>query len=254
MSGKHSGPVRHALALDDLAKPGAGAWKGRVKWNKCEVASFQGQSALRVFYKKGSGTSADPHHDQSGMSIKCECIKGAKSAVVCFDVFFDPANWHWSRGGKLGGIFVGDGAASGGRHTPTAASHRIMWQADGGAISYIYLPSGLAQPNPQLAASDYGTGLHHATFARALKPGQWNRVEIGVKLNSFGADGKPAGDGRAMLCINGVSAVTDRINWSPRPDLLLSAFEYTTFFGGPDPAVVDSVSYVRNFQVREWRD
>lgn len=255
--GKHTGALKHTLALADLTKPGTGCWAGRVKWNKSSLSTFQGQPALRVFYKAGSGTSADPHHDASGMSVHCchSCIKGAKAAVVCFEVFFDPASWHWSRGGKLGGLFVGEGAASGGRHTATGSSHRIMWQADGGAISYIYPPAGLAQPNPVLAkGADYGVGLHHATFAKALKPGQWNHVELGIKLNSFGPDGKPAGDGKAMLCVNGVSAVTDRINWSANPGMVLDKFEYTTFFGGPDPAVVDSVSYVRNFAVREWRE
>lgn len=128
-----------------------------------------------------------------------------------------------------------------------------MWQADGGAIGYFYLPKGLAQPNPALAgAREFGLGLHHATFARALKVGQWNRIQLGVRLNTFGPDGKPAGDGKAMLCVNGVAAVTDRINWVARPDLKLDGFEYAAFFGGPDPALADSVCYARDFEVRQW--
>lgn len=254
--GPHTGALVTKLPIADLSLPDCGAWKGRVKWNKSSVAQVAGEPVLRAFYQKGSGTSAHPHHDASGMSLTCNArgLVGTRGAVVGFDVFFDPASWHWSAGGKLGGLFVGDGKASGGRHTPTGASYRIMWQANGGAISYFYLPKGLAQPNPQLqGARDFGLGLHHGAFAGALKAGQWNRVEIGVKLNSF-VDGKPAGDGRAMLWVNGTAAVTDNINWSARPDMLLNGFEYATFFGGPDPAVVDSVSYVRNFQVCEWRD
>lgn len=255
--GPHTGAVVTKLPIADLSLPDCGAWNGRVKWNQSSVAQVAGEPVIRAFYKKGSGTSAHPFREASGMSVSCNArgLVGTRGAVVGFDVFFDPASWHWSAGGKLGGLFVGDGKASGGRHSATGASYRIMWQADGGAISYFYLPKGVAQPNPQLQGSrDFGLGLHHATFAGALKAGQWNRVQIGVKLNSFAADGKPAGDGRAMLWVNGASAVTNNVNWSARPDMLLSGFEYSTFFGGPDPAVVDSVSYVRNFEVREWRD
>lgn len=255
--GPHCGQIITQLPINDLALPGLGAWSGRVKWNRSSVMQFNGEPVIRTFFMKGSGTSDHPHRDASGMTISCNArgLVGTQGAVVCFDVFFDPSAWHWSRGGKLGGLFVGDGPASGGRHTATAASYRIMWQADGGAISYFYLPKGVAQPNPQLAGCrEFGLGLHHATFAGALKVGQWNRVQLGLKLNSFTKDGKPAGDGKAMLCINGVATTTDRINWSARPDLKLRGFEYAAFFGGPDPAVVDSVCYLRNVEVREWKD
>lgn len=251
----HSGNVVCRLPVEDLQRPGLGAWNGTARWNASSVVTFQGQPALRVFYKKGSGTSADPFRDQSGVALssKARGLVGTDAAVVSFDIFFDPQNWHWSSGGKLGGIFVGDGAASGGRHSATGASHRVMFQRNGGAISYFYVPRGLPQPNPALAgAREFGVGLHHATFAAALKTGQWNRIQIGVKLNTF-TDDVPAGDGKAMLVVNGVAAITDRINWSARPDLKLNGFDFSTFFGGPDPAVVDSVSYVRNFEVRQWR-
>ena len=253
--GPHCGCVVCRLPINDLAVPRLGAWNGRVKWNKSGVTQLGGEPVIRTFFKKGSGTSAHPHRDASGMTISCNAkgLVGTTAAVVRFEVYFDPQAWHWSRGGKLGGLFIGEGAASGGRHTATGASYRIMWQADGGAISYFYLPKGLPQPNPQLAGCrEFGLGLHHDTFAKALKVGQWNRIEIGVRLNTF-KDGKPAGDGQAMLCVNGVAAVTDRINWTARPDLKLNGFEYAAFFGGPDPAVVDSVCYVRNFEVREWK-
>ena len=226
--GPHCGALISRLPINDLAVPKLGAWNGRVKWNKSGVTQLQGQPVIRTFFKKGSGTSAHPFREASGMTIatKAQGLVGTPGAVVCFDVFFDPEAWHWSRGGKLGGLFVGEGAASGGRHTATGSSYRIMWQADGGAISYFYLPKGVPQPNPALASChEFGLGLHHATFAGALKVGQWNRIQLGVQLNTF-AGGKPAGDGKAMLCVNGVSAVTDRINWVGRPDLKLNGFEW----------------------------
>lgn len=258
-SGPHTGRVVCALPVTDLTKPKCGAWHGRVKWNASGLVPFGGggETVVRCFHRKGSGTSDHPHRDASGLSFSCRapCLVGATGAVVAFDVYFDPAAWHWSRGGKLGGLFVGGGAASGGNHSADGASHRMMWQADGGAISYLYLPAGVPQPNPALAgAKAYGLGLHKDLFRGVLKPGQWNHVELGVKLNTFGPDGAPAGDGKAALTVNGRTGVLDRVNWAARPGTRLSGFEYNAFFGGPDPAVVDSVSYLKNFVVHEWRD
>jgi hypothetical protein len=254
--GPHTGPPLVQLPVEDLSKPGLGAWNGDASWKQSSVAAFQGQPALRMFFKEGSGTSAHPHHDASGVQIRSAArgLVGTTAAVVAFDIFFDPARWAWSGGGKIGGVFVGEGAASGGRHTADGASHRIMWQKDGGAISYLYLPRGVPQPNPALQkCTDYGLGLHHQTFARALKTGQWNRVELGIKLNSF-VDGKPAGDGKAVLTINGVTAVTEGVNWARAPGLLLTGLDLNAFFGGPDPAVVDSLAFIRNVAVHAWRD
>jgi hypothetical protein len=178
---------------------------------------------------------------------------GTRSAVVCFDVFFDPS-WAWARGGKIGGLFVGSGAASGGQHSSDGASHRIMWQKDGGAISYLYLPKGVSQPNPALRNTpDFGIGMHHDTFATVFRVGQWNHVEIGVLLNSFDSQGRPAGDGKAVLTVNGRTAVTDRVNWTADPAATLSGFDLCAFFGGPDPAQTDCCFYARNFEVREWK-
>lgn len=181
-------------------------------------------------------------------------LVGAAGAVVAFDVYFDPARWHWSKGGKLGGLFVGSGKASGGRHTEDGASHRLMWKAGGGAISYIYVPKGLPQSRPELRASkDFGIGVHADVFAGALKTGQWNHVEIGLRVNTFDASGRPAGDGASSLTINGRTAELAGVNWAARPGTAISGFDFNTFFGGPDPAVVDSIAYVKNFALYEWK-
>lgn len=253
--GPHTGRLLLELPVTDLTKPRAGCWNGRVKWNQSGLDTFLGVPVVRAFHRKGSGTSDHPYRDASGLTIQCKapCLVGTTSIVVAFDVYFDDG-WTWSGGGKLGGIFIGDGAASGGNHTADGASHRIMWQTDGGAISYLYLPAGVPQPNPDLQKSKgFGLGLHHALFKGIFKKGQWNRVEIGVKLNGFDAAGRPAGDGVAALTINGVTGVVRNVNWAAHPGMKISGFDYASFFGGPDPAVTDSVHYVRNFAVHEWR-
>lgn len=252
--GPHTGALLMKLPVRDLTKPQAGQWEGKVRWNKCSVTTFQNQPVVKVQYKKGSGTSSMPHYDESGCSFTCEhrAVKGQTGVVVAFDLFFDPANWHWSKGGKIGGLFVGPGQASGYQHSPNGASHRMMWQRDGGAISYIYPPSNLKQADPKLSDEGHGVGYFGDVFpAGTLKVGQWNHVEIGVKINTF-TNGKPNPDGKSMLTINGASGVLNNIRWARSPDLRIDNFNYGTFFGGPDPAVKDSVSYVKDFEVYKW--
>ena len=50
------------------------------------------------------------HSDSSGCSFTSEnrAIKGQTGVVVAFDIFFDPQNWHWSKGGKIGGVLTLD--------------------------------------------------------------------------------------------------------------------------------------------------
>lgn len=256
-SGPHTGSLLLQLPLEDLVKKDGGAWNGSIKLKKSRLDTFEGERVLRVFYKKGSGTSQDPFQDSSGCSLVCQnrVVKGQTGLVVAFDVYFDPKNWKWSRGGKFGGLFVGPGVASGYRHSPDGSSHRMMWQKDGGAISYIYPPSDLKQVDAKLQASGHGVGYFGDTFpAGTLKVGQWNHIEIGIKVNTFSKDGKPNADGKSMLCVNGKCGILTNVRWARESKLKIDKFEYGTFFGGPDPAVVDSVSYVKNFRVYAWKD
>lgn len=236
---------RKLLAIDRLEGK---EWnlRGRVNWKKSGLDTFQGQPALRVFYGKGSGTSSDPGVGGVAFAAAPEGM-GKREAHMSFEVWFDKG-WKWSKGGKIGGWFVGHGNASGYRHSPTGSSHRIMWQRDGGAISYIYPPSDLKQEDPALRAEGHGIAFFKDIFpAGTLKVGQWNRISIGIKMNTFTKDGKPNADGVATLTINGKTGTKSDIRWSRAPDLLISTFDFNTFFGGPDPAEVDCVAFYRNF-------
>lgn len=255
--GPHTGAQTAVLPLADLAKKDGGAWKGRVKWNKSSLVTFGGERVVRVFFKKGSGTSGMAHPEASGCSLvsKNPAIRGQTGVVVAFELYFDPKAWHWSKGGKIGGLFVGPGVASGYRHSEDGASHRMMWQRDGGAISYIYPPAKLKQADPDLKPDGHGVGYFGDDKfpAGTLKVGRWNRVEIGLKINTF-TGGKPNPDGKSVLTINGVSGVLNNIRWAKSPDLKIDNFGFTSFMGGPDPAVIDSVMYVKNFEVFRWKD
>ena len=251
--GPNTGRLLLALPVADLRAPGGGAWKGKVNLKRSEVAEFQGEPVIKAYFKKGSGTSQHPHQDANGLAVSCQAVAGMRSCTVSFDIMFDPARWQWSKGGKIGGFFVGKGEASGGRHTPDGSSFRLMFQADGGAISYIYWPSGVPQPGVPQAGRDFGEGYHKDVFAGVFVPGRWHRVTMGIKLNSFKGN-TPAGDGRASLAIDGRVAKFDKVNWAPTPDATVASFDLAAFFGGPDPATVDSVFYAKNFKVSELKD
>lgn len=240
------------LPVDDLLKPKGGAWNldGRVNWKKSGIETRDGRPVLRVFYGKGSGTSSDP--GIGGVLFKA-VPKGLPSerAMMSFDVFFAPG-WNFSKGGKFGGFMVGHGDASGYRHSDTASSHRIMWKVDGGAIAYIYPPSNLDQEDERLRACGCGIAYFHDLFpAGTLKVGAWNSVQIGLKLNTF-RGGKPQPDGVAVLTVNGITGTVDNIRWRRSPDLKISSIAFNTFFGGPDPAVVDCTAFFRDFKLIDF--
>lgn len=241
------------MPVEDLKKRDGGAWniQSPVGWRKSELADFQGKPAVKVFYGKDSGTSKDP--GVGGMAIN-SVPRGLPSdgAIIEFEVFFAPG-WHFSRGGKVGGFAIGYGDASGYRHSDTAASHRLMWQRDGGCISYIYPPSNLKQKLPELKPEGHGVGYFHDVFpAGTLKVGAWNKVRLGTKMNTFAENGKPHANGVALLSINGKTATQDKIRWSRAPELNISSFQFGTFFGGPDPAVCDCTAYYRGFRLIDW--
>ena len=248
------GKVLAELPIEDLRKKDGGAWNLQkpINWKLSSVAEFQGAPALRVFYQKNSGTSNDPGVGGLGISAVPRGLP-SEAAVVEFQVFFDKG-WHFSRGGKIGGFHIGHGEASGYRHSDTGSSHRIMWQSSGGAISYVYPPSNLRQKLPELVAEGHGCGFFKDEFpAGALRVGAWNTVRLGVKLNSFEPGGKPRADGEALLEINGTAATQGRIRWRRAADLDISAFEFGTFFGGPNPAVCDCTAYYKGFKLLQWK-
>lgn len=238
-----------ALPVTDLQVRGGGAWNLRtINWKKSSLSQIAGDHVLRVFYGKHSGTSADPGIGGMVLSAAPAGLP-AREATVAFDVYF-ARGWNFSKGGKIGGLFVGTGDASGYAHSPTASSHRIMWQTDGGAISYLYPPSDLPQADAKLQDTGHGIGYFKDLFpAGTLKVGAWNTVELGITLNTFAKDGQPNADGVATLHINGVRGVKNDIRWARSPDLLITSLQFNTFFGGPDPAVCDCTAYYKNFKL-----
>nr|3A0N_A Chain A, Val-1 [Paramecium bursaria Chlorella virus CVK2]3GNE_A Chain A, Val-1 [Paramecium bursaria Chlorella virus CVK2]3GNE_B Chain B, Val-1 [Paramecium bursaria Chlorella virus CVK2]3IM0_A Chain A, VAL-1 [Paramecium bursaria Chlorella virus CVK2] len=241
--------VISTLDLNLLTK-GGGSWNvDGVNMKKSAVTTFDGKRVVKAVYDKNSGTSANP--GVGGFSFSAVPDGLNKNAITfAWEVFY-PKGFDFARGGKHGGTFIGHGAASGYQHSKTGASNRIMWQEKGGVIDYIYPPSDLKQKIPGLDPEGHGIGFFQDDFKNALKYDVWNRIEIGTKMNTF-KNGIPQLDGESYVIVNGKKEVLKRINWSRSPDLLISRFDWNTFFGGPLPSPKNQVAYFTNFQMKKY--
>jgi hypothetical protein len=230
--------------------------QGSIDFKRATVVQMDGQDALRVVYKQGSG--APQGTADGGIFFKAAPtgLFPTDSAMLGFDVFFDPG-WNWARGGKFGGFHVGEGHASSRSHSPTASSHRIMWQKDGGAISLICAPLGLDQLDDTLEPrnNNFGAGYHHDAFAQVFKVGQWHSVRLGVRNNTYDDNGNARPDGVAYLRVDGRKEIKREIKWTasnrdPKPHI--NHITWNTFFGAPQTAPVDCVAFYRNFKLLKY--
>jgi hypothetical protein len=186
--GQHTGALIADLPVIDLVARNCGKWNGNIDLKKSKIVTFQGEKVLQVHHDKGSGSTAtDPRAvgGVQGFFTPPGLPLADGGYVFGFDVFF-PTGYKFAKGGKFGGVYMGEGSASGGHHSPNASSNRIMFQVDGGAILYVYPPLGAKQADPRLQGDpDYGFGVFNKEFAKCLKTGQWNHLEIGTKMNTY---------------------------------------------------------------------
>lgn len=241
------------MDVRDLKKTKGGAWNtGRIDWKKSDVVTFQGQPAVKVFYGKGSGTSRHKGIGGLNFSTTPKGLPGV-SAMMSFQVYFEPG-WDFSNGGKMTGFHIGEGAASGGRHSPNAASCRISFKKGGGAWMYVYPPSDLKQDRSDLSrVTGTGIGMYREKFPPGtFKIGQWNDMKVAVRLNTIDSSGKPAADGMAFVQVNDKSATLTGMRWRRSKDILIEHYNFATFFGGSEPSVKDVTAYYRNFVISPW--
>lgn len=180
-------------------------------------------------------------------SAKIYPLRRKGGIVAAFDIFFQPG-FEWSCRGKVGGLFVGTGAASGGRYSTDGASHRLMWEGNGDAFSYVYVPlnSYDRQPPALRRVRSYGQGVFEDDFRGALKTGVWHHVELGVRLNSVGRS-----DGALLLSVDGKTRVLEGVMWRYQ-DLDIQGFHINVFHGGGCLATRNSSLTLKNIETREW--
>lgn len=255
--GPRTGKLIAALPVDDLTKPGAGAWNSKaVNLKKSKIVDFKSERAIQVYFPKRSG--APDGSNDGGIQFDFHPKGLPTDAAVLVWRMYVPEGFDFARGGKLLGFQIGRGEASGGKHSATAASSRVMFQGSvgsstaGGTIAYNYAPSGVPQVEPGLDADGYGSGFFHKEFAGALTPGSWHVVELGIKMNTF-TNGKPNADGVSYLCIDGKACELTRVRWSKDPEhAVISGISCNLFFGGPSPSPKNQAFHLSGFEVHEF--
>ena len=182
-----------------------------------------------------------------GFSQKWPVPSQFKNATkMSFDINFQPGfsfgNNNHSEGGKVGGLHVGKGAASGCRHTRDGSSLRLVWDGGpdkrfkgSGASAYTYLPVGTKGKQPAFIEKDGSPncGFH---FWRKESDnifsatGSWYNVVLGIKLNDVGKN-----NGKIYYEIKGPKsfrAEEGGIIWRERGDMDIREASISSFFGG----------------------
>ncbi len=204
---------------------------------------------VKVTYRPGTGPGRhafDATYSDGPFPIR------QGGVVATFDALF-AKGFEWGCRGKVGGFSIGPGASNGGDHSPNGASHRLMWDAGGGAYAYVYVPSGTErrQPEPLRQHGQFGVGVFAEHFRGALRAGAWHHVALGLKLNTF-AGSKPNADGVLLLSIDGTAHLLRNVVWRQYPNLAVEDFALATFHGGPCEATRVSHSEFKNLEVFAW--
>lgn len=128
-------------------------------------------------------------------------------------------NFDFVKGGKLPGLFGGDGASGGDIPDGTDGfSIRMMWRRNGDGEVYAYLPT----------SEDYGTSIGRGSWR--FVPGTWYRIDQEVRLNQ-----PSQADGQIRVWIDG-ELVIDQAGLTFRTvdSLQIDGLFFSTFFGGGD--------------------
>jgi hypothetical protein len=180
---------------------------------------------------------------------------------VKFKLFFDD-RFEWTQSasrrvaGKLAGFTIGNGVASGRRYSDTGASYRLTFAPNQGAKGYMYPQlkkpftgnitwdladqQGAFKTRSYLAAGVHVFATSRENTERHFKSGQWNDVDMFIKLNTPGRY-----DGVMQLSINGQTSRLDNVRYR-YTDIKITGFQIAPFFGGGDS------SYAPSHDTRLW--
>lgn len=128
-------------------------------------------------------------------------------------------NFDFVKGGKLPGLFGGNGPSGGDIPDGTDGfSARLMWRQDGDGEVYAYLPT----------SEDFGTSLGRGNWQ--FRPGEWVTIEQEVILNQPGI-----ADGRIRLWVDDELVVDEsELLFRTVDTLQIDGIFFSTFFGGGD--------------------
>jgi hypothetical protein len=130
-------------------------------------------------------------------------------------------NFDFVKGGKLPGLFGGDGPSGG--YIPNGEdgfSARLMWRRRGDGEVYAYLPT----------SEVHGTSIGRGKWR--FRRGVWQHIQEEVVLNEPGQ-----ANGRVRLWFNGNKVLDeDDLTFRNVDSLRINGLFFSTFFGGGDPS------------------
>jgi hypothetical protein len=252
-------PISAIISLQDSS-----IWKiSKIGWGK-DNKNHQvlDDGSLKVFYPKGSYSPSKFPQGGIGFYASPENMFPAQDLIFSYDVKFDET-FQSVLGGKLPGLFLSEGTdkkymreASGGQHSNTTSSLRIVWRKDFDTEAYVYLPENQSseyQQIPNLIQNDaFGDSLWRGLFK--FQPTEWNKVMMRVKMNTFDKDGNPNANGILELFVNEEPQKFNNLIWTTNPSTSITAILFSTFFGGGSEKYttpIDTWSYFRNFRVKK---
>jgi hypothetical protein len=195
-------------------------WPG-LRWqsaDRCDIVegadAYSGRS-LRVLYPEGGVGPGE-----GGAQWRVDLPELYEELYVSYVVRFQPG-FEWVLGGKLPGLFGGEGNTGGDVPDGTDGwSGRMMWQSGGGMIQYIYHPD---QPGTWGDGVRWDLGYDHLAT-----PDVWIVLEHRFVINTPGEN-----DGLFQGWWNGeLAAERTGLRFRDVDTFAIDGFYFSTFFGG----------------------
>jgi len=183
--------------------------------------------------------------ENSGATWKLDFDKSYDALEVRFDVMFKKG-FDFVRGGKLPGLFGGEGNTGGNKPTGhDGFSARMMWREDGRVVQYLYYPDQPGRYGHQIPWLQASTG----ESVRFI-PGQWHTVVHQVTINT---PNKRDGSLQAFFDDHLVLKLNN-LRFRNTKNFSIDGFVFSTFFGGGDASwetTARETIYFDNFQIVE---
>ncbi|MGF1515553.1 MAG: polysaccharide lyase [Elainellaceae cyanobacterium] len=231
----HTGPAVDAAPVptaksahwrDDFSGDWQAQWdlrqKGAWGFDNFEVLPGQQSDVLRVHYPKGSAAPSVSRKEGvpigGGQFYADLDLPPQDSLRLGYSVRFSE-DFEFVKGGKLPGLFGGEGASGGNIPDGTDGfSARLMWRRDGQGEVYAYLPT----------SEGYGTSIGRGAWT--FTPGEWHDLEQEVVLNQPGK-----ADGQVRVWLDDKLVLEERdLTFRTTDKLKLDGIFFSTFFGGGD--------------------
>lgn len=200
--------------------------------------SIENNDTLKVYYPKDSYSPSKLPVGGLGFYSSPTDIFLCEHIILQYQFRFDE-NFDPVYGGKLPGIFISKSnekkdlfGSSGGIRT-TSSSVRLAWRKNYEGEVYVYLPKNQHESYYEIpgfrANGKYGDSL----WKKELKFDKvdWNNITLTIKLNTF-INHIPQQDGFLNLVLNNQNHTFDKIIFRETNDIMVSAFLFSSFFGG----------------------